>query len=128
MTGGRALARRQLLTDEERQGLFGIPADPVGLARRFILSRSDRAYARRPQTVTDHARELAAALGLRPATAADLPPMIEAAAVAARGTDAGGPIAAAVVEALRRSRVILRHPLRGIPTRLPALKPGVSRA
>jgi Domain of unknown function (DUF4158) len=156
------LARRQLLTDGERQGLFGIPADPDGLARCFTLSRSDRdlvaarrsdasrlgyavqlallrhpgttlanlgqpldplvawmarqlevpaeafdAYARRPQTVTDHARELAAALGLRPATAADLPLMIEAAAEAARGTDAGGPIAAAVVEALRRSRVIL---------------------
>lgn len=156
------MARRQLLTDGERQGLFGIPADPDGLARCFTLSRSDRdmvaarrsdasrlgyavqlallrhpgttlanlgqpvdplvawmarqlevpteafdAYARRPQTVTDHARKLAAALGLRPATAADLPLMIEAAAEAARGTDAGGPIAAAVVEALRRSRVTL---------------------
>jgi hypothetical protein len=33
--------------------------------------------------------------------------MVEAAAEAARGTDAGAPIAAAVVEALRRSRVIL---------------------
>ena len=156
------MARRELLTEEERQALFGIPADPDGLARGFTPSRSDRdlvagrrsdasrlgyavqlvllrhpgttlanlgrpidrlvawrarqleipagafvGYARRPQTVTDHARELAAALGLRPATAADLPRMIEAAAEAARGTDAGGPIAAAVVEALRRSRVLL---------------------
>ncbi len=156
------MARRELLTDEERQALFGMPADPDGLARRFTLSRSDRElvagrrgdasrlghavqlallrhpgttlanlgqpvgalvgwmarrleippdafalYARRPQTVTDHARELAATLGLRPATAADLPLMVEAAAEAARGTDAGSPIAAAVIEALRRSRVIL---------------------
>ncbi len=156
------MARRELLTDEERRALFGIPADPDGLARCFTPSRSDRdlvaarrsdasrlgyavqlallrhpgttlanlgqvvdplvawmaqrleipaeafaRYARRTQTVSDHARELAATLGLRPATAADLSPMVEAAAEAARGTDAGAPIAAAVVEALRRSRVIL---------------------
>jgi Domain of unknown function (DUF4158) len=155
------LARRQLLTDEERQALFGIPADPDGLARCFSLSRSDRdlvagrrgdasrlgyavqlallrhpgttlanlgqpvnplvawmarqleiparafaRYARRAQTVTDHARELAAALGLRPAARTDLPLIIEA-AEAARGTDMGAPIAAAVVEALRRAHVIL---------------------
>jgi TnpA family transposase len=156
------VARRELLTDEERRALFGIPADPDGLARCFTPSRSDRdlvaarrsdasrlgyavqlallrhpgttlanlgqpvdalvawmagrleippeafaRYARRPQTVTDHARELAAALGLHPATAADLPLMVEAAAEAARGTDAGAPIAAAVVAALRDAHVIL---------------------
>jgi hypothetical protein len=150
------------LTDEERRALFGLPADPDGLARHFILSRADRdlvaarrgdatrlgyavqlallrhpgttlanlgqpvealvawmarrleippeafaRYARRPQTVTDNAGELAAALGLRPTTGADLLLMVEAAAEAARGTDAGAPIAAAVVEALRRARVIL---------------------
>src|SRR3982750_2278771 len=39
---GRAVARRDLLTDEERRALFGIPADPDGLARRFPLSRADR--------------------------------------------------------------------------------------
>jgi uncharacterized protein DUF4158 len=44
-------------------------------------------YARRPQTITDHARQLAATLGLRAPTMTDLPPMIEAAAEAARGTD-----------------------------------------
>ncbi len=142
--------------------MFGLPADPDGLARHFILSRADRdlvaarrgdatrlgyavqlallrhpgttlanlgqpvealvawmarrleippeafaRYARRPQTVTDNAGELAAALGLRPTTGADLLLMVEAAAEAARGTDAGAPIAAAVVEALRRARVIL---------------------
>src|SRR5918997_6651393 len=39
---GRAVARRDLLTDEERRALFGIPADPDGLTRRFTLSRADR--------------------------------------------------------------------------------------
>ena len=156
------MARRQLLTDEERQALFGFPVDPDGLIRCFTLSRSDRQlvaerrhdtsrlgyavqlallrhpgttlanlgqpvdplvawmaeqldipasafvrYAHRPQTVTDHARALATALGMRPATAVDLPLMMEAAAEAARGTDAGAPIAAAVVVALRRAQVIL---------------------
>lgn len=37
-------------------------------------------YARRHQTMTDHARQLASMLGLRPSTDADLPFMIEAAA------------------------------------------------
>ena len=156
------MARRQLLTDEERQALFGFPIDLDGLTRCFTLSRSDRElaaerrngtsrlgyavqlallrhpgttltylgrpveplvawmaeqldipasafarYARRTRTVTDHARQLAAALGVRPATAADLPLMVEAAAAAARGTDAGAPIAAGVVAPLRRARIIL---------------------
>ena len=155
------MARRPLLTDEERQALFGFPIDLDGLTRCFTLSRSDRElvaerrngtsrlgyavqlallrhpgttltnlgrpveplvawmaeqldipasafarYARRTQTVTDHARQLAAALGVRPATAADLPLMVEAEA-AARGTDTGAPIAAGVVAALRRARIIL---------------------
>lgn len=156
------MARRQLLTDEERQALLGIPSDADTLTRLFTLSRSDRdlvaerrgdanrlgyavqlallrhpgtalayldqpidalvawmadhleipqaafaEYARRPQTVTDHARQLVVALGLRTPTMADLPSMIEAAAHAARGTDRGQPIAAAVVAALRAARIIL---------------------
>ena len=134
------MARRQLLTDEERAALIGIPADPDSLARLFTLSRADRAlvgerrgdanrlgcavqiallrnpgtalayldqptdalvtwmashldvpvtafaeYARRPQTMTDHARQLATTLGLRSPTMADVPPMIEVATEAARG-------------------------------------------
>ncbi len=156
------MARRQLLTDEERQALLGIPPDADSLARLFTLSRVDRnlvaerrgdanrlgcavqlallrypgtalayldqppnalvswmagqleipaaafaEYARRPQTMTDHARQLAATLRLRPPTMADLPPMIEAAADAARSTDHGLPIVAAVVAALRAARIIL---------------------
>jgi TnpA family transposase len=57
--------------------------------------------------MTDHARLLATTLGLRPPTNADLPMMIEAAAQAAWSTDRGQPIAAAVVTALRTSRIIL---------------------
>jgi hypothetical protein len=64
-------------------------------------------YAHRPQTMTDHARLLAASLDLRPPVTADLPMMIEAAAQAARGTDHGFPMATAVVSALRAARVIL---------------------
>ena len=156
------MARRQLLTDEERQALLGIPPDADSLARLFTLSRVDRnlvaerrgdanrlgcavqlallrypgtalgyldqppnalvswmagqleipaaafaEYARRPQTMTDHARQLAATLRLRPPTMADLPPMIEAAADAARATDHGQPIASAVIAALRVGRIIL---------------------
>jgi len=36
------MAIRQLLTDEERRALFGIPLDPDGMARRFTLSRADQ--------------------------------------------------------------------------------------
>ncbi len=127
------MARRQLLTEEERRLLFGVPSDSDTLTRLYSLTRSDREllaarrgnanrlgfavqlallrhpgmslahmeepvdplvawlverldipaavfakYAGRTQTMTDHARNLAAALGLRPASAADLPFMIEA--------------------------------------------------
>ena len=160
--GRDALKRRQLLTDEERQALLGVPLDPDDLARLFTLTRSDQnlvaerrsdasrlgfavqlallrhpgtalanldqspeplvawlagqldipaaafaEYARRPQTMTDHARRLAGALGLRPPTAADLLLMIEAAAQAAWGTDHGQPITVAVVAALRAAGIIL---------------------
>ena len=156
------MARRQLLTDDERGTLLGVPADPDDLARLFTLTRSDgelvarrrgRAnrlgfavqlallrhpgtalahldqpvealvawiarqlgipasafaeYARRPQTMTDHARLLASALGLRAPTRADLPLMIEAAARAAWATDRGPPIVTGVVAALRGEGVIL---------------------
>ncbi len=35
------MARRQLLTDEERQALVGILLDPDGMARHFTLSWAD---------------------------------------------------------------------------------------
>src|SRR5208337_466175 len=156
------MAHRQLLTDDERHALLGIPIDPDGMARRFTLSRSDQhlvavrrsdanrigfavqlallrhpgmalaqleqpveplvqwlakqleipaapfaGYARRPQTMTDHARLLATTLGLRLPVTADLPMMIEAAAQAAWSTDRVHPIATAVVAVLRAACVIL---------------------
>ena len=36
------MAHRQLLTDDERRALLGIPLHPDGLARRFTLSRADQ--------------------------------------------------------------------------------------
>ena len=159
------MARRQLLTEEERRLLFGIPHDPDALTRHYSFTRSDRElltgrrgdanrlgfavqlallrhpgmglaqmeepvdvlvawlaerleipaaaftkYAGRLQTMTDHARILAAALGLRTATAADLPYMIEAAAQSAWSTDRGRPIVASVIVALRAENVILPAP------------------
>lgn len=98
------MARRQLLTDEKRQALLGIPPDADSLARLFTLYRVDRnlvaerrgdanrlgcavqlVLLRYPAAAfAEYARQLAAALRLRPPTMADLPPMIEAAADAAR--------------------------------------------
>jgi len=159
------VARRQLLTDEERRLLLGTPHDPDALARHYTFTRSDQdlvagrrgatnrlgfavqlallrhpgialaqmdepvgalvnwlaarlevpatvftEYAGRQQTMTDHARILAATLQLRPPSAADLPFMIEAAAQAAWSTDRGQPIAAGIVAALRTGKVILPAP------------------
>jgi hypothetical protein len=36
------MARRPLLTDEERQLLFGVPGDPDALARHYTFTRSDQ--------------------------------------------------------------------------------------
>jgi hypothetical protein len=64
-------------------------------------------YAAREQTMTDHAREIGAALGLRPPARTDLSMMIEAAASAAWSTDKGAVIAGAVVAALREKAIML---------------------
>src|SRR3546814_1628837 len=57
--------------------------------------------------MTDHARELAARLGLRGPTRADIPFMVEAAARTAWATDKGMTIAMGVVTALREARILL---------------------
>ena len=36
------MARRPLLTDEERRLLFGVPSDPDALARHYTFTRSDQ--------------------------------------------------------------------------------------
>jgi TnpA family transposase len=86
---------------------------PVGALVDWVAAQLDAStasfarYARRRQTVTDHARELVATLGLRLSTKADLPFMIEAAAQAAWSTDRGLPIVAGIIGALRSERVVL---------------------
>ena len=40
--GRHALARLQLLTDEEHNALLGIPTNSDALARRFTLSQADQ--------------------------------------------------------------------------------------
>jgi hypothetical protein len=159
------VGRRQLLTEDERRLLFGVPQDADALTRHYSFTRFDQEllaarrgdanrlgfavqlallrhpgmalghmeepvdalvawlserleipraafaeYAGRAQTMTDHARMLSVALGLRAPTAADLPFMIEAAAQAAWSTDRGQPIAAGVIAALRIEKVILPAP------------------
>jgi Domain of unknown function (DUF4158) len=79
-------------------------------ARLEIPAMAFTEYARRPQTMTDHARILATTLGLRPAVSADLPAMIEAAAQCAWSTDRGQPIVAGVIAALHASKIILPAP------------------
>jgi TnpA family transposase len=64
-------------------------------------------YASREQTMTDHARELAMALGFRGPVRTDVPFMIEAADGVAWATDSGVTIAAGVIEALRGAKILL---------------------
>ncbi|AFL51776.1 hypothetical protein ABIE78_002368 [Sinorhizobium fredii] len=64
-------------------------------------------YAGREQTMTDHARELAAAVGLRGASRTDIPFMIDADAGAAWDTDRGMAIAAGIIAALRQAKILL---------------------
>ena len=101
-----ALLRHQGLALAQAEGEIGTLIH--WMAKQIDISVATFAdYARRPQTMTDHARDLAAALGLRPATDTDLPFMIEAAARAAWTTDRGLPIATGIIAALRSERIIL---------------------
>jgi hypothetical protein len=91
----------------------GVDLEPfVGfIARQLDLpSVALTDYAAREQTMTDHAREIGAALGLRPPVRTDLSLMIDAAASAAWSTDKGVVIAGAVVAALREKAIMLPAP------------------
>lgn len=155
------MGRRDMLTDEERRALFGVPEDREAMVKLYTLSRADldlvqarrsdanrlgfavhlallrhpglapaeieapkrlitfmaeqldlplssiRGYGDRPQTVTDHAREAMAALGMRPSNQGDLELMIEAAAQAAWAGDRGTTIVQAVVDALKGAGIVL---------------------
>lgn len=90
----------------------GAPAPLVAfLARQLGLSPTALAdYATRIQTMTDHARLVADASGVRPPTRGDVAAMIAAAEQAAAGTDAGLPIATGIVDALRAASILLPMP------------------
>ena len=78
------------------------------VAEQLGLRVADLAdYAARDQTMTDHARDLAANLGVRAPTRADVPLMIEAAAKTAWATDKGVTIVNGVIAALRGARILL---------------------
>ena len=64
-------------------------------------------YAVREQTMTDHARKLAAKLGLRAPRRDDVPFMIEAGAKVAWATDNGLDIATGIVAELRAAGILL---------------------
>jgi TnpA family transposase len=87
----------------------GVPNELVSfIAEQLDLPAEALAdYASREQTMTDHARELAAALGLRSATRADVPFMINAAAKVAWSTDKGLVIAAGMIDAMRQAKILL---------------------
>ena len=155
------MGRRDILTDEERRALFGVPEDRDAMVKLYTLSRADldlvqarrseanrlgfavqlallrhpglapteieaprrlitflaeqldlplvaiRGYGERPQTVTDHAREAMAALGMRPSNQGDLELMIDAAANAAWDTDRGTPIVQGILNALKGTGIVL---------------------
>ena len=155
------MARRRLLTEEERRQLFSVPTDHDVLARHYSLTRAEldlvftrrgaanrlgfavqlvllrqhglalsqmvgsvkplvdwmagvldisaarfADYARRHQTMTDHAREAASILAMRPSSASDIALMIEAAAQAAWPTDQGWSIVTGMLASLRREGIL----------------------
>lgn len=98
MTMAQVLNRSAALPE----GLVTFIAEQLDLPAEALAD-----YASRDQTMTDHARELAAALGLRIAARMDIPFMIDAAAKAAWATDKGIVIAAGVIDALRDARILI---------------------
>lgn len=67
-------------------------------------------YARREETRREHAREIVAALDLRPARTKDYRTLITAAAREAAATEHGKPIAKAVIEALKDGKLLVPMP------------------
>jgi Domain of unknown function (DUF4158) len=108
-----ALCRRPGLTLAQfLQIEANVPAALVAfMAAQLSLSPSVLAdYAGRAQTMTDHARLIAEATGLRFPVRADIGLMIASAEQAAAGTDAGLPIATAIIAALHAARILLPMP------------------
>ena len=108
-----ALMRKPGLTLGQILAQPGIDLTPFVdfIAEQLKLPASEfDGYAAREQTMTDHAGDVAKALGLRSATRADFLLMIDAAAMAAWATDQGEVIAMAVVGALRGAAILLPSP------------------
>jgi TnpA family transposase len=83
----------------------------IFLARQLSLDHSVLSdYATRAQTMTDHARLIAASIGVRPPVRGDLALMIASAERAAAQTDAALPIAKAIIAALRSANILLPMP------------------
>lgn len=98
MTMGQAVQQSMGIPEELLSFIAGqldLPAEAIGN------------YASREQTMTDHARELAAAFGLRNAVSSDIPFLIEAAASAAWASDKGLAIAAGMIKALRDAKILM---------------------
>jgi len=131
------MGRRDLLADDERRAISGVPDEHEALVRLYTLRHPGFGfmikdapsqlvaflavqidvpasafvdYGARGQTASDHARALMEALGVRPSAKADFLPMIEATAIAAWSTDRGVPIASGIVDALGHSTA--RHSFR----------------
>lgn len=100
----------------------GIPRELVAyLAAQLNLSPGSLAdYATREQTMTDHARQLAAALNLRGPIRSDVPFLIEAATQAAWSTDNGMVIARGIVGACERLASYCRRSRRSSAPASPA--------
>ena len=99
---GMTLAQFVLDTGSVPSALTGFVAEQLGLP---VAALAD--YAAREQTMTDHARKLAAKLGLRAPRRDDVPFMIEAGAKVAWGTDNGLNIAMGIVAAVRDAGILL---------------------
>ena len=94
----------QLLQDRSAMpvALISFAAGQLGVSPSVFAD-----YAVREQTMTDHARELAARLGMRGPVRSDIPLMIDAAARAAWPTDKGIVVASGVIAGLRQARIPL---------------------
>jgi len=102
---GLTLAQANALPDVDLRPLAAFVAQQLQIAPGLF-----ERYAARDQTRTDHAREVAAVLGLRPPTRADLPMLIEAAASGAWSTEKGEAIVRHMIETLRDAKIMLPPP------------------
>ena len=95
---GRAWLPNETLPD----AVVEVVADQLGIEPLMF-----RSYAARQETRREHAREIVAHLGLRTIGVMDYRDLIEAATASAVGSDHGEPIVRAIVDDLRRRRLII---------------------